>query len=248
VKAEQPLTRASYIEGMRRGRTFVTNGPILTLEADGQPIGGELQLSKPGPITIEGQVRFDPEREDIHTIEVVLGGRVVPAHTRTLSPGVVEVRAEVEVSRSSWVALRVAGSKLDEAPFVLLDVPGWVQGLVDRVASGWSFEGRDEALSRLSLHPSAAHTGVIYVDVPGTRGAESSELARAWIARLDAIESQLDDAHITEIPIADWIPYSDGVSEAHLRRHRPALISAIATARNHYRSLIETDTREGQPR
>jgi hypothetical protein len=75
-----------------------------------------------------------------------------------------------------------------------------------------------------------------------------SELAGEWITRLDDIEARLADDRIAEIPIADWFPYSDGVSEEHLRRHRPALLAAIRTARAHYRSLIETERASEEPR
>jgi hypothetical protein len=37
--------------------------------------------------------------------------------------------------------------------------------------------------------------------------------------------------------IWDWVPYSDGVSAEHLRRNRPALVAAIAEARERYRAI-----------
>jgi hypothetical protein len=244
VHTEGPLTRASYVEGMRRGRTFVTNGSVLQLTADGQGIGGEVRMPRPGKVSVLGAVRFDADREDIHTVEVVLGGVPVPSQTRTIAPGHIEVVTEVEVSRSTWVALRVLGSKLDEALYRVLEPPpSWTH----IIASGWSFEGIEEQ-SRLSQRPSAAHTGAIYIDVAGTPRQDVSELAREWIARLDDIEARLADERIAEIPIADWFPYSDGVSEAHLRRHRPTLLSAIQSARAHYQSLVETKRVSGQTR
>ncbi len=244
VNTEGPLTRASYVEGMRQGRTFVTNGSVLQLSANGHGIGGEVHIAKPSKVSVRGAVRFDADREDIHTVEVVLGGVPIPAQTRTVAPGHIEVDAEVEVSRSTWLALRVLGSKLDEAPFVLPPPPpDWI----GNIAAGWSFEGIEE-LGRLTQRPSAAHTGAIYVEVAGTRRPDVSELAEEWIARLDDIEARLADAHIAEIPIADWFPYSDGVSEAHLRRNRPALLSAIQSARTHYQSLVETEPSSEQAR
>ena len=48
---------------------------------------------------------------------------------------------------------------------------------------------------------------------------------------------------IAEIPIWDWMPYSDGVSEEHLRRNRPALLQAIASARAHYDAMGRDATR-----
>ena len=97
------------------------------------------------------------------------------------------------------------------------------------------------------LNP-AAHTGAIYVHVDGHPLADRAELAREWIARLDSIEGRLSDERIGEIPIWDWMPYSDGVSEAHLRRHRPALRQAISDARAHYQEIVRSDSVTEGPR
>ena len=57
------------------------------------------------------------------------------------------------------------------------------------------------------------------------------ELAGAYRARLDALAERLSDARIGGETIWDWSPYSDGVPESHLRRHRDALLRAADEAR-----------------
>ena len=71
--------------------------------------------------------------------------------------------------------------------------------------------------------------------------ARGGDLAREWLARLADLENRLADEHIVDIPIWDWIPYSDGVSEEHLRHNRAALLQAIAQAKPFY----ERQIREG---
>lgn len=235
VQVDGALSRVAYVDGLRRGRTFVTNGPVLSLRVDGAGIGDELLLEAPRSVRAVGSVHFDPERDDVRSLELVLGGVVVASAQRPDAPGHLTLTADVPIEHSSWLALRADGIKLDELPFVPVEPPEWV----GRIASGFSFEGQTEFLSRLQHRPAAAHTGAVYVEVPGSIAPGRAELAGEWVARLDALEARLADAHIAEIPIWDWMPYSDGVSEAHLRRNRPALLDDIERARAHFRGLAE---------
>lgn len=236
VQVDGELSRQSFVAGFRSGRTFVTNGPVLEFRAGDAGIGDEIRLDGPGQIRVTGSVRFDPERDDVTALELVKGGRVIHSETTPVARGQLALTFDVPFERSSWLGLRASGSKLDEAPYRPLDVPDWALDLTARFGSGWSFAGREEYLAGLELRPSAAHTAAIFVEVAGQQPA-AADLARDWIARLDALEARLADDRLAGIPIWDWMPYSDGVNEEHLRRHRPALLKAIATARAHYQAL-----------
>jgi hypothetical protein len=241
VALDGPLTRERFVEGIRTGRTFVTNGPVLELEVEGAGIGSEVALDAPRSLRVRGSVRFDPERDNVKVLELMRGGEVVRVETEPIAPGHIALDAPVEVDATTWLALRASGDKLDEAPMTPFEIPSWVQPIADRYASGWSWEGREEFLATSILRPSAAHTGAVFVTVAGTSLAHAPRLAREWIARLDALEARLADEHIAEIAIWDWIPYSDGVSEDHLRRNRPALLEDIAGAREYFLALAEQE-------
>ena len=45
TKVEGPLRYASWLDGVRQGRTFVTTGPIVEFHVNGMDIGGEVFLS-----------------------------------------------------------------------------------------------------------------------------------------------------------------------------------------------------------
>ena len=62
TKVEGPLTYNAWLEGVRRGRTFVTNGPLLEFRVNGKGIGGEVVLKERGSVLVEGSVHFDPTR------------------------------------------------------------------------------------------------------------------------------------------------------------------------------------------
>jgi hypothetical protein len=233
TRVEGRLDRQSWLEGIRRGRTFVTNGPLLELRANGAEIGDEIDLPSPGRVWIEGRVRFDPARDAPGAVELIRNGLPIPAPIEEIAPGELRFRVEHEIAEPSWLALRVLGDKLGEAPPEPMGLPDWVIALGKRIASGAEIDGRDPFLEARTRRASAAHTAPIWLSVAGMRPGDPAA-ARDWIARLDALEARLDEDRIEEQTIWDRVPYSDGVSASHLRRHRQALLAAITEARERW--------------
>jgi hypothetical protein len=121
VKTAGPLTMQSWLDGLKSGRSFVTNGPIPTLEVNGKSPGETCELAEAGNVrvamTVESYAPFN-------AIEVIVNGKVA-AHDEAAgdSAGLRVRRLDVEVpiGRSSWIALRVRGP---ESP-VVFDGPVW---------------------------------------------------------------------------------------------------------------------------
>jgi hypothetical protein len=95
-----------WVEAVREGRTFITNGPLLTLAVNGEGPGKVLAGEVGRPLRIRAEassvVAFDQ-------LEVLAGGTVVatcPSSGDRLS-GIVEV--EVPVRGPTWVAARCWG-------------------------------------------------------------------------------------------------------------------------------------------
>jgi len=230
TRVEGRLERESWLEGIRRGRTFVTNGPLLELRIDGVGIGDTLELPAPRRVRIEGAVRFDPERDAPGAIELLRNGEPVPAPTRAAGPGEIRFTVEHELAAPAWFALRVLGDKRGESAPSGMGLPDWVLALGARIARGADIGDRDAWLLARSQRPSAAHTAPIWVRVGGRLPGDEATAAR-WQQRLDDLAARLADERIADQTIWDRVPYSDGVSEQHLRRHRDALLAAIAEAR-----------------
>jgi hypothetical protein len=122
VKTTGPLTMQSWLDGLKNGRTFVTNGPIPTLEINGKGPGETVELKAAGKVraavAVESYVPFDK-------IDVLVNGKVL-AHDASgadKSPGLRIRRLDFDlpIERSSWIALRVRGP--DDAH--VFDGPAW---------------------------------------------------------------------------------------------------------------------------
>jgi hypothetical protein len=96
------LTWDAWVEGIRRGRTFVTNGPLLNFEVNGQIPGAEIHLpAGGGAVDVSG--RFE-SIVPVDRMELYMNGAVVETVRAGGRHG--ELRKRVPVSRSGWLTLR----------------------------------------------------------------------------------------------------------------------------------------------
>jgi hypothetical protein len=139
VKTAGPLTMQGWLDGLKSGRSFVTNGPIPTLDVNGKGPGETYELAGAGDVrvgvTVESYVPFN-------TIEVIVNGQVA-AHDETAgdSAGLRVRRIDVElpIGRSSWIALRVRGPGSPivwDGPVWAHTSPVYVRVAGRRIASG----------------------------------------------------------------------------------------------------------------
>lgn len=100
------LTSASWLKELRDGRSFITNGPLLELEAERGGLGETLLLPAPNRITFMGKAMG---RVDFGQLEMIYNGQVVDHVAAKKEGGYhhAEKQFRVEIEESGWVALRV---------------------------------------------------------------------------------------------------------------------------------------------
>jgi hypothetical protein len=242
TRVDGPPERASWVEGVRHGRTFVTNGPMLDLAVDGAGIGEELRLGSGREVRIRGRVRFDPARDDVQRLELVHNGALAAVAEQRSTPGEIALDVSMDVREPGWFALRAAGDKVGETrmetPWYL--TPRSLQ-MGCRFGCGASLFERAEFVGAGRVRPAAAHTAPVYVTVAGVAEAPPAALARRALERLDSFEALLPDERLDELvvfrPFADQL-LVDGVPAQALRRDREDLRALIDSARAHYRAML----------
>jgi hypothetical protein len=216
TKVQGPLTYEAWLEGVRRGRTFVTNGPMLEFQIDGKGIGEEVFLKKPTPLRIAGRARFDSNREAVERLEVIVDGQLVKSFPRENNAGEISFQFSYESFASSWMAMRATGRKRDEAVGIHPPFPNPTFG-----------------------PSSLAHTAPIYVTIQGTPPLSAQPAAkiaaRKWLARLEDLERRLDESQIQYLAAP---PEShEGVDAEHLRKNHAALLQSIEASKKYFRDL-----------
>ncbi len=208
------LTYEKWLDSVGKGRTFVTNGPMLQFNINDIDIGEELILQKPGSVVLEGTVWFDSNRDDVLRIEVIENGVSVLSFPRTDDSGEIRFRVNHNIQETSWLALKASGNKIDEP--------------------------RHWGLIR-SLDTSAAHSAPVYVTIEGSKPIKSNprakDVARKWLARLEDLEKRLAEDKIKHLAERLAKFQQDVASEEVLRRDRVALIDEIKVAKSYFTKI-----------
>ncbi len=110
-----PLKMETWLEALKKGKTFATNGPLLDFTLGGQTIGGELKLDGP-----QAGVAFAATLRSIVPIdrlEVVCNGRVVQRLALHGSRETEDASGKLALNESGWCVLRASSEKAEYPVF-----------------------------------------------------------------------------------------------------------------------------------
>jgi hypothetical protein len=115
VRVEGELTAAKWLKELAAGRSFITNGPLLSLRVSNRSPGDTLKLDGPGPVEIiaKGSGRVNFER-----VELVHNGDVVGSATtkRVAGHHEAELKMTLEIRQPCWLALRTPPQSVPDDP------------------------------------------------------------------------------------------------------------------------------------
>ncbi len=108
VHSSSPLTYDDWLHNLAAGRTFVTNGPLLTFSVNGKEAGDEIQLSPGKSSTVQIQadaVSIIP----METLDIIQDGQVILS-VKPGDPYHLTINKSFDVNKSGWLAARVTGA------------------------------------------------------------------------------------------------------------------------------------------
>lgn len=111
VQVEGAFTYDTWIHGLRAGRTFVSNGPLIDLTVDGKGPGATVQPGRRVRITASVVSRIPFDR-----IEIIHDGHIV-ADQPSIQGREVKLEREIGVEQGGWIAARVMGTAKTYAGF-----------------------------------------------------------------------------------------------------------------------------------
>jgi Tol biopolymer transport system component len=104
VRSTRPLSYSDWIAGLRQGRSFVTNGPLLSLTVNGKAPGDVLSGN---PLRLSVDARA-VSRAPLLGLELVMNGKTVASRESTGAQEL-SVGWNVDSVPSGWLALRAYG-------------------------------------------------------------------------------------------------------------------------------------------
>ena len=113
VKLDGPLDYSSWIENLRAGRSFVTNGPMLSLAADEKEIGSTIRLSGAGEVSIlaTAAAQFPLEK-----FEMIQNGNVIASAKLSDDKLSGKLSLPIRCEQSGWLAVRASGPSHPDLP------------------------------------------------------------------------------------------------------------------------------------
>jgi len=120
VQAGARLDARAFLAGLKAGRTFVSNAPLLEFTLDGRQIGDEIRLPRGGG-TLTARVRLRSSVPVDH-LEIIGNGQVVAAIPLSGDRTQASATVPIPVAGSGWYVLRAYAGRaelpvLDRYPF-----------------------------------------------------------------------------------------------------------------------------------
>lgn len=108
VYTGRPFDPDEWFEALRRGRTFVTAGPMLDFTVNGHPPGARIEARQGEMLRIRASARVGQPFVPLGMLEVVANGEVV----RRAAPedGAASLELELPADTGMWIAARAAAA------------------------------------------------------------------------------------------------------------------------------------------
>lgn len=128
AEPDQTFTPQAWFDGLKQGRTFVTNGPMLEVTANQQGMGSELQLQVGDALSIRVKATINPDVDLLDRIELIEQGEVIKTVSSKEGASELRLDLEVPVRRGTWFVVRAQGKREKEhASIVALSAPIYVR-------------------------------------------------------------------------------------------------------------------------
>jgi hypothetical protein len=98
-----------WYEQLKAGRTFVTNGPMLAMEVNGQPMGSTIELSPGDELVVSASVESNTDIERLDRLELVVHGEVVAVADDVSRDNSVALEHSLTADAGMWIAVRAYG-------------------------------------------------------------------------------------------------------------------------------------------
>jgi hypothetical protein len=110
VQMDEAFSYDNWLEGMRKGRTFITNGPALFLEVGDEAPGGTVEFT--GEKKVNVKVRWS-SHYPLNKIGLIHNGELVEGKKFEAGTHDGEWETDLTVTSDGWIAARASGEARD---------------------------------------------------------------------------------------------------------------------------------------
>ncbi|HUE16913.1 MAG TPA: PVC-type heme-binding CxxCH protein [Planctomycetaceae bacterium] len=119
VKITGAPSTKSWFQNAAAGHSFMTTGPLLFLDVDGQSPGDRIEMTGPGPHIVTAHVRVRCEVAPVTDVNVIVNGKI--AETIKIPAGQstnrwLEFEKRISLKEPSWIAARAFSTSPSGSP------------------------------------------------------------------------------------------------------------------------------------
>ena len=108
VETGPAMNWGKWIERFREGRNFVTNGPLLTFNVNGEPMGAAIRIPAGRPYRAKLSAEISSQ-VPLRRVEFIQNGNVIEGQNVPEGARSFRMEKEVAVESSCWFSVRVDG-------------------------------------------------------------------------------------------------------------------------------------------
>jgi len=113
VHTNGPLSYEGWIDGLKAGRSFVTNGPMMTFTVDGKEPGSVLKLAEKPKVRVKATAR---SQFPLTRAELIHNGKVIATAPLAADKLSATLDQEIVLERGGWLAFRADGPGTTDTP------------------------------------------------------------------------------------------------------------------------------------
>lgn len=106
VNLPDGLNYRNWVAGLKRGRAFTSNGPMLEFSVNEIDMGGELKMDSPGKVKI---IAMAESQFPLERAELIFNGKSIHKVSLNENKLGAEFSESIEIPGSGWLAFRVQG-------------------------------------------------------------------------------------------------------------------------------------------
>lgn len=190
VHVNQLVSAQLWSDELRNGRTFVTNGPMIQMTVNGEPLGSQIQAKSGELLNVEVTASINPDFDALTELELIEQGqpvRVVPVRVVS-GPKSYEVKLQhaVSATHGTWFIARARGQN---SKTFAVTAPIYV------IVDGQAFWKRADVPAIVTRLKAEMQDLLAPVQIDGTEGWETQEsVRRYWHAQKQLLSERIKQA------------------------------------------------------
>src|SRR5262249_11537371 len=113
VHVDDPFTYQGWIDNLKAGRTFVSNGPMLEFLVEDKAPGATIALTPGHAVRVQAKAA---SQYPLDRLEVVVNGRVAATVQAREDESTIAIDRAVPIAASGWLAVRASGPPHPDHP------------------------------------------------------------------------------------------------------------------------------------